>query len=201
MTAVGDLTRNVGCGGGWLRVGASRGAAIGVVTPLMCALVGVVIVLTAEPEPLPAGTTTMSTQTPTQALAGLLLLGLYVAIVAHVGFVVGAAVGAATAGLAGALDVATARRLPAGLLAGVATVAAGWVVQAVAIGWIPTSRPLDADAERAWRLAFACPFVLGLLSLALAPLVRTPSKPNDGVTRRQPAFRDSRAGAFHGENR
>jgi MFS family permease len=179
MTAVGDLTRDVRSVGGWLRVGASRGAAIGVVTPPVCALVGVVVVLTADSEPLPAGTTTMSTQTSAQALAGLALLALYVAIAASVGSVVGAVVGAATAGLAGALDVATGRRLPAALLAGGATVAAGWVVQAVAIGWIPTSRPLDADAERAWRLVFACPFVLGLLSLALAPLVRSPSEPLD----------------------
>jgi hypothetical protein len=179
LTAARDLARDVGSVGGWLRVGAVRGAAIGVLTPPVCALVGMVVVLTAEPEPLPAGTTTMSTQTPMQALAGLALLALYVAIAASFGFVVGAAVGAATAGLAGALDMASARRLPAWLLAGVATAAAGWVVQTVAIGWIPTSRPLDAGAEKAWRLAFACPFVLGLLSLVLVPLVRTPSAPYD----------------------
>lgn len=178
MTALRDLTRDVGSIGGWLRVGALRGAAIGLMTPPVCALVGIVIGLTAEPEPLPAGTTTMSTQTSSQALVGMVLLILYVAIAASVGSVVGSAVGAATVGVAGALDLATARHLPAGLLAGVATVAAGWVVQAVAIGWIPTSRPLSADAERAWRLVFACPFLLGLLSLVVAPLVRTPSKPH-----------------------
>lgn len=179
LTAARDLARNVGSVGGWLRVGAVRGAAIGILTPPVCALVGMVVVLTAEPEPLPAGTTTMSTQTPLQSLAGLVLLTLYVAIAGSFGFGAGAAVGAATAGLAGALDVASARRLPAWLLAGVATVSAGWVVQAVAIGWIPTSGPLDAGAETAWRLAFACPFLLGLLSLVLAPLVRTPSAPRN----------------------
>lgn len=168
-----DLASDVGGFGAWLRVGAMRGGAIGVLTPPLCAVVGLVVVVTAEPDPLPAGTTTMSTQTPQQALAGLVLLSLYVAIAASFGSVVGAAVGTATGGLAGALDVASARRLPAGLPAGVAAVAAGWVVQTVAIGWIPTSRPLDTDAERAWRLAFACPFLLGLISLVLVPLVRT----------------------------
>lgn len=178
MTATRELIRHVDRFGGWLRVGALRGAAIGVLTPPVCALVGIVVVLTAEPEPLPAGTTTTSTQTPMQALAGLVLVALYVAIAASFGLVVGAAVGAATSGVAGALDMASARRLPAWLLAGVATAGAAWVVQAVAIGWIPTSRPLDAGAEQAWRLAFACPFLLGLLSLLLAPLVRTPSAPH-----------------------
>lgn len=179
MTGTRELIRDVDRFGGWLRIGALRGAAIGVLTPPVCALVGLVVALTAEPEPLPAGTTTMSTQTPMQALAGLVLVALYVAIAASFGLVVGAAVGAATAALAGALDMASARRLPAWLLAGVATAAAGWVVQAVAIGWIPTSRPLDAGAEQAWRLAFACPFLLGLLSLLLAPLLRTPSAPHN----------------------
>jgi hypothetical protein len=179
VTGLRDLIGDVGGIGGWLRVGALRGAAIGVVTPPVCSLVGIMIVLTAAPQPLPAGTTTMSTQTSSQALAGLVLLGLYVAIAASVGSVVGAAVGAATAAVAGVLDAASQRRLPAGLLAGVATVAAGWVVQAVAIGWIPTSRPLDAGAERAWRLVFACPFLLGLLSLVLAPLGRLQSPPHD----------------------
>lgn len=174
-TAARDLACNVGSASGWLRVGALRGAGIGVLTPPVCVLVGVLVLLTVEPGPLPAGTTTMSTQTPLQALAGLTLLTLYVAIAASFGSVVGAAVGTATAGLGAVLDVASARRLPAWLLAGVATAAAGWVVQAVAIGWIPTSRPLDAGAEQAWRLAFACPFVLGLLSLVVEPLVRTPS--------------------------
>lgn len=178
MTATRELIRDVDRFGGWLRIGALRGAAIGVLTPPVCALVGIVVELTAEPKPLPAGTTTVSTQTPMQALAGLALVALYVAIAASFGLVVGATVGAATAGLAGALDMASARRLPAWLLAGVAMAAAGWMVQAVAIGWIPTSRPLDAGAEQAWRLAFACPFLLGLLSLLLAPLVRTPSAPH-----------------------
>ena len=125
------------------------------------------------------GTTTMSTQTTMQAFAGLVLLTLYVAIAASFGFVVGAGLGATCAGLAGALDVTSARRLPAWLLAGVAMVFTGWVIQAVAIDRIPTSGPLDADAERAWRLAFACPFLLGLLSLVLAPLLRTPGAPHD----------------------
>ncbi len=116
MTATRELIRDVDRFGGWLRVGALRGAAIGVLTPVVCALVGIVVVLTAEPEPLPAGTTTTSTQTPMQALAGLVLVALYVAIAASFGLVVGAAVGAATAGLAGALDMASARRLPAWLL-------------------------------------------------------------------------------------
>jgi MFS family permease len=179
LTAPRYLARQVGSVGGWLRVGVARGAAIGILTPPVCALVAIVVVLTATPEPLPAGTTTMSTQTPMQSLAGLVLLTLYVAIAVSFGCVVGAAVGTASAGLAGALDVASARRLPAWLIAGVATVLAGWVLQAVAIGWIPLSGPLDAGAERAWRLAFACPFLLGLLSLVLAPLVRTPSSPHD----------------------
>ena len=173
------LARDVGTLGGWLRVGVVRGAAVGVLTPLVCALVGIVVVLAADPEPLPAGTTTMSTQTTMQAFAGLVLLTLYVAIAASFGFVVGAGLGATCAGLAGALDVTSARRLPAWLLAGVAIVFTGWVIQAVAIDWIPTSGPLDADAERAWRLAFACPFLLGLLSLVLAPLLRTPGAPHD----------------------
>lgn len=181
-----DQARDVGNVGGWLRVGAVRGAAIGILTPPLCALVVMVVALAAEPEPLPAGTTTMSTQTPAQALAGL---ALYLSIAVWFGAVAGAAVGAATAGLAGALDMASARRLPAWLLAGVATVTAGWVVQVVGIGWIPTSRPLDAGAERAWRLAFACPFLLGLLSLVLAPLVRTPSAPHDTSTPSRPSAR------------
>ncbi len=175
MTAASASIRVVDGAGGWCRVGALRGAAIGVLTPPLCTLVGMAVVLTAEPEPLPAGTTTMSTQTSTQALAGLVLLTLYVAIVASVGLVVGAAIGAATAGLAGALDMASRHRVPTWLPAGVATIVAGWTVQAVAIGWIPTSGPLDATAERAWRLAFACPFLLGLLSLAIAPLRRGPA--------------------------
>lgn len=179
VTGLRDLTGDVGGVGGWLRVGALRGAAIGAVTPPVCALMGMVIALTAAPEPLPAGTTTTSTQTSAQALAGLVLLTLYLAIAASVGSVVGAAVGAATAAVAGVLDATSKRRLPAGLLAVVATVAAGWVVQAVAIGWIPTARPLDAGAERAWRVLLACPFLLGLLSLVISPLGRPQNPPHD----------------------
>lgn len=170
-----DLARDVGGAGGWLRVGAMRGVAVGILTPPVCALVAMVVVLTAETEPLPAGTTTMSTQTPPQALAGLVLLALYVAIAAAFGSVVGGAVGAATGGLGGVLDVASARRLPPWLLAGVATLAGGWVVQVVVIGRVPTSRSFDAGAEHVWRLACACPFALGLISLVLVPLIRAGS--------------------------
>ena len=178
MTTAGKLTRLVDGFGGWLRVGALRGAVIGVVAPALCVLVAMVVMATAEPEPLPAGTITTSTQTPMQALAGLVLLALYVAIASSFGLVVGTAVGAATAGLAGALDAASLQRLPTWLLAGVTTVLAGLVVQAVAIGWIPTSGRLDAGAERTWRVVFTCPFLLGLISLLLAPLVRTPGVPH-----------------------
>jgi MFS family permease len=145
-----------------------------------------VVVLTSETEPLPDGTTTMSTQTPLQAFAGLVFLGILVGIAASFGAVVGAVVGTATGGAIAALDAASARRLPAWLLAVVATIAAGWLVQHVAIGWVPTSRPLDPGAEQAWRLAFACPFLLGLLSLVVVPLVRTPSASREALVPLRP---------------
>lgn len=155
----------------WPRTGVMRGLVAGATSPAIAAAAAWVTVLLIPAEPLPEGTITTSTQTTSQALAGLWFLGLVLMIVTSIGVLVGAAVGSAAGAVAAALDAVTSRALPPALVGLLADIAAAGLAQVVVLIVIPGWRGPWAD-DQVVALLTALPFTIAGIGLLVAPLRR-----------------------------
>lgn len=148
----------------WIFNGLWRGALVGSATPI----IGFLILASLPAEQLPQGTTTSSSldaASISEVVSYVAALGLYATLAAFIGSLIGSVAGSSVGLLAGAIDLATLRRIPPWLVA-LATIS----VCATLTTW--SALGLDTDVRREVRAVAVVPFALGAVSVLILPLRR-----------------------------
>lgn len=177
---------------GWVINGLTRTGLVAATTPAM--FLAITWVESAvSPAVMPNGNYTLDTASAasagdyaTWAAAAVLYLGLFTWFAAMVGAGVGLALGLLAAGI----DAVTLRRVPPAII-GVAITLVTWTTA------IATSRRLGQGnwvVEDFGQLVLSAPFILGLVTLAVAPLTRDRTTAGSHSVSQRPATARGRRG-------